>query len=175
LTLKPTYQGQDDPTATASNKPNQNGPDTYYSSGRAAKAQAARDLALRYIELWSEPNRVSIPAAAAFYGQSVVFHGKRRDISSVIAEKRRFAQRWPDRSYHYRPGTTYVGCESNGGSCTVWSIFDFSARAPGNHRQARGIGEHELVVSFAGGSPIIISENSRVLLRGNYRVADRQY
>jgi len=129
---------------------------------------------LRYIELWSAPNRVTIPSAAAFYGPSVIFHGKKRDIGSVIAEKRRFAQRWPDRNYHYRPGTTYVGCDSHGATCTVWSIFDFSATAPQNGRRSRGIGEHELIISFTGPSPIILSENSRVLLRGAYNIADQQ-
>jgi len=84
----------------------------------------------------------------------------------VVAEKRRFAERWPDRTYRYRPGTTQVACEAHRENCTVWSIFDFSARDPNNGRRSLGIGDHELVVSFSGSKPVIVSETSRVLRRG---------
>ena len=92
-------------------------------------------LAFRYLTLWSAPNRVTLASASSFYGPGVIFHGQTRDIASVIAEKRRFAKRWPDRTYRYRPGTTQVSCEAAGTLCTVWSIFDYSAVDPSGPRR----------------------------------------
>jgi hypothetical protein len=87
----------------------------------------------------------------------------------VLAEKRRFAARWPQRNYRYRPETTMVACESDGSRCTVWAIFDFSAGNSDQDRRSHGIGEHELVVSLSGGRPVIVAETSRVLQRGAFK------
>jgi hypothetical protein len=129
-------------------------------------AQDAQALAVDYLNLWSAPNRLSLAAASSFYGPTVMFHGRERTLSSVLTEKRRFTERWPQRSYRYRPETTMVACESDGSRCTVWAIFDFSAAGSGQGRRSRGIGEHELVVSLSGGKPVIVAETSRVLQRG---------
>ena len=139
------------------------------ASRHAERAAAARDLAFDYLERWSAPNQVALASAPAFYGETVLFHGKRRSFSSVLAEKRRFAERWPDRTYRYRRETTQVACETVVAQCTVWSLFDFSATDPQRDRQSRGIGEHELVVSFVSNRPIIVSESSRVLDRGAFQ------
>jgi hypothetical protein len=49
----------------------------------------------------------------------------------------------------------------------VRSAFDFEAVNSKLDRRSRGIGTHELVVSFAGERPVIIAESSRVLSRKN--------
>jgi hypothetical protein len=131
-----------------------------------SRERAARDLAFAYLDHWSGTNVLTLASASAFYAPNVLFHGERRSLASVMAEKRRFAERWPDRSYSYRPETTQVACEAQRAMCTVWSIFDFSAANPGNGRRSRGIGDHELVVSFSSDKPVIVSESSRVLRRG---------
>lgn len=136
------------------------------SSPGPRKAKAARSFAYTYLRLWSAPNRVMLASSSAFYGRTVTFHGRTRTLGSVLAEKRRFAQRWPDRDYRYRPETTQVACEAAGTRCTVWSLFEFSAADARFGRRSSGIGEHELVVSLAGPRPVIASENSRVLRRG---------
>ncbi len=130
------------------------------------RAQDAQNLAVNYLNLWSAPNRLTLAVASSFYGPTVLFHGQERTLSSVLTEKRRFTERWPQRSYRYRPETTMVACESDGSRCTVWAIFDFSAAGSGQGRRSRGIGEHELVVSLSGGKPVIVAETSRVLQRG---------
>jgi hypothetical protein len=133
---------------------------------RTDRVRAARELAIRYLDVWSAPNRIALNSASAFYGSSVVVHGQSRSFASVLAEKRRFAERWPERSYRYRPTTMRVACASRMPHCTVRSLFDFSASNPRRGRRALGTGEHELVVSFAGSRPAIAIENSRVLQRG---------
>ena len=133
------------------------------------EAQAAQALAVDYLNLWSAPNRLTLAAASSFYGPTVMFHGRERTLGSVLAEKRRFTERWPQRSYQYRPETTMVACESDGSRCTVWAIFDFSAASDNQDRHSRGIGEHELVVSLSSGKPVIVAETSRVLQRGSLK------
>jgi hypothetical protein len=133
------------------------------------RAQDAQNLAANYLNLWSAPNRLTLAVASSFYGPTVLFHGQERTIGSVLAEKRRFAARWPQRNYRYRPETTMVACESDGSRCTVWAIFDFSAGNSDQDRRSHGIGEHELVVSLSGGRPVIVAETSRVLQRGVFK------
>jgi hypothetical protein len=139
------------------------------SDWRILRAQAAHALAVDYLDLWSAPNRLTLATASSFYGPTVKFHGRERTLDSVVAEKRRFAERWPQRTYRYRPETTTVACESDGAQCTVWAIFDFAAADPDHGRRSLGIGEHELVVSLSSGRPVIVSETSRVLHRGAVR------
>jgi hypothetical protein len=136
------------------------------ADNRGERAQAARHLAYSYLQRWSAPNRVALSSASSFYSSTILFHGRRRSLGSVLLEKRRFTSRWPDRSYQYSPTTTQVACEVSGVRCTVWSVFEFSARNSVQGQRSRGTGEHELVVSFASGRPVIVSENSRVLRRG---------
>jgi hypothetical protein len=173
-------QPPDAPVVTSSTKPAEPGPThlaapqepaTPRPAGpskdlRSERRYAARDFAFNYLDLWSARNPIALSSAANFYGPSVVFHGQKRSFASVFAEKRRFAERWPDRNYRYRPETTQVACERGGTTCTVWSIFDYSATDARRQRRALGIGEHELVVSFANEAPVIASETSRVLHRG---------
>jgi hypothetical protein len=135
-------------------------------SGDTARAQAARHFAFTYLASWSALNQVTLASAASFYAPTVKYHGRMRTRGSILEEKRQFAQRWPDRTYRYRPETTQVACETSGARCTVRSIFDFAAANSRQGRRSRGIGDHELVVSFASGKPVIASETSRVLRRG---------
>ena len=134
---------------------------------RATSEKAARDLAQAYLAAWSEPNAVALASAPSFYGPVVAFHGRIRTLRSVLAEKRFFAELWPHRVYRHLPKTTEVACEADGARCTVRASFDFLAVNPQQGRRSLGIGEHELVVSFTGERPIIVAENSRVVLRSH--------
>jgi len=86
-------------------------------------------------------------------------------FAALLAEKRRFVQRWPDRKYRYQPSAMAIKCEPNGRSCIVRSTFDFDAANAKLDRRSRGVGMHEIVVNLAGDRLVIVSENSRVLER----------
>lgn len=87
-------------------------------------------------------------------------------FEELLAEKRSFAQRWLNRDYRYRPETLNVRCSCGANTCTVRSAFDFEAVNSKLDERSRGVGTHELVVSFAGEQPVII-ETSCVLSTGN--------
>ncbi len=127
----------------------------------------ARDFAVRYLRQWSSPKGAAPASTGPFYAPAITFHGQRRTLASVLAEKRRFAARWPHRTYRHRPETTQVACDNHALRCTVQSSFDFTALNPRQNRRAEGIGEHQLVVSFAKSEPVIEAEDSRVIIRGH--------
>ncbi len=131
----------------------------------SSQEQAAQSLAIHYLNLWSASNRQALQTTPEFYGPRVLFHGRRMSLGDLYAEKRRFAQRWPDRDYRYRPDTLNVRCNPGPNTCTVRSAFDFEAVNSKLDKRSRGVGTHELVVSFAGERPVIVSETSRVLSR----------
>jgi hypothetical protein len=135
----------------------------------STQEQDARVLAERYLELWSASNDRTLQATPAFYGSQVMFHGRPMSFAALLAEKRRFVQRWPDRKYRYQPGAMAIKCEPNGRSCIVRSTFKFDAANAKLGRRSRGVGTHELVVNLAGDRPVIVSENSQVLEREGRR------
>ena len=134
--------------------------------GVNTREEDARNLAQNYLSVWSASNNQTLQATPGFYGSEVRFHGRSMSMAALLAEKRRFVQRWPNRRYRYEPGAMGVRCNSAGTSCIVRSTFAFDASNAKLGRRSRGVGAHELVVNFAGNRPVIVSENSRVLGRG---------
>jgi hypothetical protein len=129
-----------------------------------AREEAARDLVLDYLDVWSAPNPLTLAASSEFYAPQVIFHGRAMSARALLEEKRRFVQRWPERRYRPRPGTMGVFC--GGETCTVRSVFDFLAVDSDRGRRSQGVATLELVVSFRDERPVITAENSLVHGRG---------
>ncbi|HZH50443.1 MAG TPA: hypothetical protein VEZ16_01040 [Microvirga sp.] len=148
-------------------------PDASQEARLAARAEAAKNLAVSYLNSWSAPNDVALEASDDFYADRVVFHGRSISVRHLVREKRRFARRWPERDYRPKPDTMKVACEPSGTFCTVHSIFDFMAANPKRRRLAQGVGALQLVVGFVEERPIITAETSLVLgqSRGRRNVA----
>ncbi len=129
-------------------------------AGRQAQERAAENLALDYLDAWSEPNSAALDLTRDFYGSRVLFHGREMSAGALFEEKRRFAQRWPERTYRAYPETVQTDCDGARDLCTVRAGFDFMAQNPGSGRRSAGRGTLQLIVSFAGDRPLIVSENS---------------
>ncbi|MET0528399.1 MAG: hypothetical protein ABW003_08645 [Microvirga sp.] len=128
-----------------------------------AQEESARNLAVSYLDTWSDANHRAVQATPAFYGSTVMFHGRQVSVQNLLSEKRRFMERWPERHYRYRPETMIVMCQPGGTSCRVRAVYDFDASNSARGRHSRGTGVHDLVVSFAADKAVIVSESSRVL------------
>lgn len=127
-------------------------------------AVTARRLSLDYLDSVSAPNGAALAAAPHFYGGSVRFHGRTLSIGALMAEKRNFMRRWPER--HYEPqGEPRVACDGASATCLVRVVHDFTAVSPARGARSQGVAELTLTVSFANGAPVIVSEASRVLSR----------
>ncbi|WP_375453275.1 hypothetical protein [uncultured Methylobacterium sp.] len=131
------------------------------ASDRAGQAQA---LAGDYLAVFSAPVGAMVAGAPRFYGARLRFHGRMTTLAELLAEKRRFAQRWPER--RYAPRTVRTACDAALESCIVRAIVDFRAGSPARGARAQGVAELVLEVSFPGGRAVIVSESSRVLRRG---------
>ncbi|MGE7414273.1 hypothetical protein [Methylobacterium tarhaniae] len=128
-------------------------------------AVASQRLARDYLWSISAPNGAALAAAPGFYGDRVVFHGRPMSVASLMSEKRRFVQRWPERRYRPRPDSLRTACNAGLATCRVQATVDFSAFSPDRGVRSQGTVDLELAVSFAGGRPVIVSETSRVVRR----------
>jgi hypothetical protein len=134
-----------------------------------SREQAARQLAVDYLVLWSAPAALTLKVMPLFYGGRVDFHGRSMSAEALVAEKRRFVRRWPVRSYTARIDTLRASCAPAAQTCTVKGQFDFTAISPERDRRSQGAADLELQVSFAGERPKIIAETSRIIVRGRTR------
>ncbi|WP_292513122.1 hypothetical protein [Methylobacterium sp.] len=128
-------------------------------------AGRAQQLTFEYVDSISAPNAVTLAAAPRFYAQRVRRFGKVEGLEAVMADKRRFNQRWPDRRYAIRSGTTQTACNAAQMSCVVRTTLDYRAQNPARGARSQGVAELVLEISFTADRPLIVSESSRVLSR----------
>ena len=128
--------------------------------------EAARQLAIDYLDFWSGPNAIALETMPEFYAARVTFHHREMPARALFELKRDFVERWPVRSYQPRPGSMRIECRSEARVCRVGTLFDFVATNPEKRRRSEGLATLELEISTAGPRPVIVSENSRILRRG---------
>src|SRR5207249_4360343 len=80
--------------------------------------QRAIDFVQSLFERWSGPNAELLAALDKLYTEKVLYHGKSTSRQSVLLSKRRFANRWTQRSYAVRPGSLSATCAAAGGTTT---------------------------------------------------------
>lgn len=128
-------------------------------------AAAATRLTDQYLDSVSGPGDAMVAAAPRFYAERVQFHGRTLSLAALIAEKRRFVRRWPERRYEAQGGATRTACNAATATCIVRTTFDFRADNPARGARSQGVSELSLTISFAGPRPLIVAESSRVLRR----------
>ncbi|MCJ2055893.1 hypothetical protein MKL09_04935 [Methylobacterium sp. J-048] len=131
------------------------------ASASAERAAVARALAANYLATVSSSGETMVGAAPHFYGTRVRFYGHPITLAGLVAEKRSFVQRWPERRYEAR--TIRTACDSE--TCTIRTIVDFRTANPDRGAISTGSAELVLEVSFAGTRPVIVGETGRVLRR----------
>lgn len=129
-------------------------------------AGRAQRLTTDYLDSISSPNAVTLAEAARFYGPQVRRFGRMETLASVLADKRLFAARWPERRYAAQADAIRTACNAAQQACIVRATFDYRAGSAARGAQAQGVAELVLEISFAAGRPVIVSESSRVLRRG---------
>ncbi|GBU17483.1 hypothetical protein AOPFMNJM_2033 [Methylobacterium jeotgali] len=139
---------------------------TALPEGRLAESgAAAQALVLDYLESVSAPGAVMLGTAPRYYAPQVRFYGRVTGLPALLAEKRRFVQRWPERRYQPRPGATRTACSAALGLCRVETVIDYRAANPGRGLVSQGVMTAVFEVGFPGGRPVIVSETGRVVAR----------
>jgi hypothetical protein len=97
--------------------------------------QRAIDFVNSLFERWSGPNTALLPVLDKLYTEKVLYHGKSVPRQTVLLSKRRFANRWTQRSYAVRPGSLSATCVTAGATCRVkgtmnWKLHEAKATTP---------------------------------------------
>jgi hypothetical protein len=125
-------------------------------AGRAAGLVAA--LAAR----WSESNAETLRALDELYADKVFYHGKMTPRQEVLLEKRRFAERWPQRSYRLRPHSITTSCNVVTEVCRVQGIVDRELANPATDTKSHDVASLDYSITVAGDAAKIAAETSSV-------------
>lgn len=131
-------------------------------SGPSLEAQAF-DLLMNYNLSWSKTNQIALYEVMQLYGATVQFYGKPYSSSQVLAEKRDFAERWPERTYTVDGDSVSVSCQPD--YCLAKGNVSWLASSPVRGKTSRGVAYLELSIRFDAGRPRIVAENGHVLSR----------
>jgi len=122
----------------------------------------AIDFVLSLVERWSGPNAEVLPLLDGLYSNSVLYHGQSTPRQAVLLSKRRFANRWPQRTYTIRPGSLSATCAGTGDACRVKGIMSWKFHEPKTPSTSRGVASFEYSVVLKGEGPQIAAETSSV-------------
>lgn len=107
---------------------------------------------------WSLPNSSALEAMRSLYADSVDYYGKQVGKEKIFAEKKKFADRWPDRIYAVRWFSIRTACESY---CTLTAVVDWYARSVS--RNAHSSGAASVKLFWDPDTEKIVAESSKVL------------
>lgn len=128
----------------------------------AGLASRATNLVLSLATRWSEPNADTLRALDDLYVDKVFYHGKITPRQSVLAEKRQFAARWPQRTYKVRPHSVTVSCNATTEMCRVQGTMDRELVNPTTNTKSRDVTVFDYSVAGSGPSLKIAAETSTV-------------
>jgi hypothetical protein len=130
--------------------------------GPSLEAQAFKVL-MDYNQSWSQGNETALFEVMEFYGETVQFYGKPYSTAQLLAEKRAFAERWPERFYTVDGDSVSVSCQTD--FCLAKGNVRWLARSPNRGKTSRGVAYFEFTIEFVAGRPRIVAENGHVLSR----------
>ena len=99
------------------------------------------------------------------YGKSIDYYGRAVPFNAVLAEKRAYVQRWPERVYIPAEKALAVNCAPGGRICRVSGTVQYECRSYSRGAYAGGLASFAMTIDMTGASPIVISEDGRVLVR----------
>lgn len=107
----------------------------------------------------SDPSS-SLQVVANLYADTVSYYGKQRSLREVLADKRDYFKRWPERAYRIRNDSLMVTCAN--GACMISGTYDWMVRSIPRNKQAQGVARFSYTISL-GANPKIISEAGNVV------------
>jgi hypothetical protein len=110
---------------------------------------------------WSEPNAETLRALEELYVDKVFYHGKLIPRQAVLVDKRRFAERWPQRSYKIRPRSVSATCNA-AEVCRVQGIIDRELANPATNTKSQDVASFDLSLARSGDTLKITAETSAV-------------
>ncbi len=116
----------------------------------------------RYIAETYLPAGTDGRPAQLSYEPTVLYYGKPTPRASIVADKQRYATRWPRRAYRLEPGTVRL---SQGTAGRLEVTFDYVFEVADGKRTVGGVGRTRLDLRPSGTSFVIAREEGEVLRR----------
>lgn len=132
------------------------------SPALASPEMKAAAFVAKYHDAWSTDNETALAYMRSHYGDEVDFYGRTISKTALMAEKVKFAKRWPIRTYSVRPESLIISCRPT--TCHIEGIVDWSVSSPPRNKTSQGAASFSLDWDCA--SEIIISENGKVVKAG---------
>jgi hypothetical protein len=127
-----------------------------------ANAGRAIDFIESYFQHFSSPDVIS--SFEQDYAAYIDYYGKVVSKDTVMQEKVRFVQRWPQRNYRTRQNSITVSCINEQEKlCLVTGLVDFECRSSERHAASNGVARFKAAIFFEGEEPRIVGEDSEVL------------
>ena len=142
--------------------PSDAGSATNQEQPQTSLAGRATGLVLALAARWSEPNAETLRALDELYMDKVFYHGKLTPRQAVLSEKRRFAERWPQRSYKVRPRSVTASCNAATEVCRVQGIMDRELANPATNTKSRDETAFDYSIARSGEALKITAETSSV-------------
>lgn len=147
---------------SASNGPGANVAASLEPPPQTSLAGRATSLVMGLAVRWSEPNADTLRALDDLYLDKVYYHGKFTPRQAVLQEKRRFVERWPQRSYKVRPHSITASCNPVTEVCRVQGIMDRELANPETNTKSRDVATFDYSIAGSGQTLRIAAETSTV-------------
>jgi hypothetical protein len=125
-------------------------------------AAGATGLIVSLAARWSGANAEMLRALDELYVDKVFYHGKLITRQAVLLDKRRFAERWPQRSYKIRPHSISANCNAASEVCRVQGVIERELANVQANTKSRDVASFDINVTRAGSSFKITAETSSV-------------
>ena len=109
---------------------------------------AAHAFPNQYFSHWSERNDDALAYFAKIYAPKINFAGHSIQRDRLLEQKRRFADRWPQRIYTARQDSIRNECTQDG-QCTIRGTVEWDCRSTADSEVSRGTADFTLQVSFS--------------------------
>jgi hypothetical protein len=121
----------------------------------------AIEFVLTLLERWSSPNGELLPVLNnGLYTDKVLYYGKSESRQTVLLTKRRFANRWTQRTYTIRPSSLTATCGEAPATCRVKGTMSWKFQA--DKTTSHGVASFEYSIVFNDEGPRIAAETSSV-------------
>jgi hypothetical protein len=121
--------------------------------GTTPRKPDLRDVAKRfanvYFSHWSESNADALKYFGRVYAERVNFVDRPILRNTLLTEKRKFAERWPERIYTTRPETIEADCDVKTDTCTVTGQVEWDCRRPEDAARSAGVANFTLQISVS--------------------------
>jgi hypothetical protein len=94
------------------------------------------------------------------YADWLNYYGKKSSFASVYADKQRYFERWPTRSYSIRESTLKASCDAK--YCFVTGVYDWQVASTARKKSASGVASFGYVLERVADNLRVVSEEGEV-------------